>query len=99
MLTQVNRQRRQREVPGLNRRHAIMEFVDRLEHSFVPAAVLDAADDESDSGSVQSQLIERGGQVAEERGALAPDRCDFRKAPAKNLLACKLSITIRSEQF
>jgi hypothetical protein len=57
------------------------------------------ADDESDSGSVQSQLIERGGQVAEELGALAPDRCDFRKAPAKNLLACKLSITIRSEQF
>jgi site-specific DNA recombinase len=39
-----------------------------------PAAVLDAVDNESHNGSGQSQLIERGRQVAEELGTLAPDK-------------------------
>jgi DNA invertase Pin-like site-specific DNA recombinase len=38
-----------------------------------PAVVLDAVDDESHGGSGQSQLIERGRQVAEELGAQAPN--------------------------
>ncbi len=38
-----------------------------------PAAVLDALDDESDAGSGQKQLIERGRQIAEELGAQAPN--------------------------
>ena len=38
-----------------------------------PAAVLDAIDDESHGGSGQSQLIERGRQVAAELGAQAPN--------------------------
>ena len=38
-----------------------------------PAAILDAVDDESHSGSGQSQLIERGRQIAEELEAQAPD--------------------------
>ena len=37
-----------------------------------PAAVFDALDDELQSASGQSQLIERGRQVAEELGAQAP---------------------------
>jgi site-specific DNA recombinase len=38
-----------------------------------PAAVLDALADESDAGSGQKQLIERGRQIAEELGAQAPN--------------------------
>jgi DNA invertase Pin-like site-specific DNA recombinase len=38
-----------------------------------PGAVLDAVDDESDSGSGRSQLIERGHQVAEELESGAPN--------------------------
>jgi site-specific DNA recombinase len=48
--------------------------IDRLRAFFAdPAAVLDAIDDESHSGSGQRQLIERACQVAEELGAQAPN--------------------------
>ena len=47
-------------------------MIDRLRAFFAdPAAILDAIDDKSHSGSGQSQLIERGRQVAEELGAHA----------------------------
>jgi site-specific DNA recombinase len=39
-----------------------------------PTAILDAVDDESHSGLGQSQLIERGRQIAEELAAQAPDK-------------------------
>src|SRR5438034_5253449 len=39
-----------------------------------PAAILDAGHDELHSGAGQSHLIERGRQVAEELGAMAPDK-------------------------
>ncbi len=48
--------------------------IDRLRAFLAdPAAVLDAVDNESHSGSGQSQLIERGRQIAEELGAQAPN--------------------------
>ncbi len=53
-----------------------------------PAAVLDAVDDESHSSSGQSQLIERGHQVAEELEAQAPDGV---KATLMTL-ACRVEI-------
>jgi site-specific DNA recombinase len=53
-----------------------------------PAAVLDAVDDESHRGSGQSQLIERGRQVAEELGAQAPNEV---KATLMTLL-CRVEI-------
>jgi site-specific DNA recombinase len=39
-----------------------------------PTALLDAVNDETHSGSGQSQLIERGRQIAEELGIQAPDK-------------------------
>jgi site-specific DNA recombinase len=39
-----------------------------------PTAILDAVDDETHGGSGQSQLIERGRQIAEELGIQAPDK-------------------------
>ncbi|MGB8901347.1 MAG: hypothetical protein WCC90_19855, partial [Methylocella sp.] len=39
-----------------------------------PGAILDAVDNESHNGSGCSQLIERSRQIAEELGALAPDK-------------------------
>jgi hypothetical protein len=39
-----------------------------------PTAILDAVDDESHSGSGQSQLIKRGRQIADELGAGTPDK-------------------------
>jgi hypothetical protein len=39
-----------------------------------PAAILDVFDDKSHTGSQQSELIECGRRIAEEIGALAPDR-------------------------
>ena len=53
-----------------------------------PTAILDAIDDESHSGSGQSQLIERGRQIAEELGAQAPDKV---KATLMALL-CRVEI-------
>ena len=53
-----------------------------------PAALLDAVDDESNGGSGQSQLIERGRQVAEELGAQAPNEV---KATLMALL-CRVEI-------
>ena len=48
--------------------------IDRLRAFLAdPAAILDAIDDESHSGSGQRQLIERGRQIAEELGAQAPN--------------------------
>ncbi len=53
-----------------------------------PAAILDAVYDESDSGPGQSQLIERGRQIAEELGAQAPNEI---KATLMTLL-CRVVI-------
>jgi DNA invertase Pin-like site-specific DNA recombinase len=53
-----------------------------------PTAILDAVDDETHSGSGQSQLIERGRQIAEELGVQAPDKV---KATLMTLL-CRVAI-------
>jgi site-specific DNA recombinase len=53
-----------------------------------PGAVLDAVDDETDGGSGQSQLIERGRQVAEELESGAPNEI---KATLMTL-ACRVTI-------
>ena len=63
--------------------------IDRLRAFFAdPAAVLDAIDNETHGGSGQSQLIERGRQVAEELGAQAPNEV---KATLMTL-ACRVEI-------
>jgi site-specific DNA recombinase len=63
--------------------------IDRLRAFLAdPAAVLDCVDDESDSGSGQRQLIERGRQVAEELGAQAAN--DVKAALVA--LACRVEI-------
>ena len=59
-----------RRIPASNLEGLV---IDRIRAFFAdPAAILDAIDDELHSGSGQSQLIERGRQVAEELGAHAP---------------------------
>ena len=57
-----------------------------------PGAILDAVDSESHSGSGQSQLIERGRQIAEELGGHAPDKV---KAM---LMALLCRVEIRSDR-
>jgi site-specific DNA recombinase len=65
--------------------------IDRLRAFFAdPAAVLDAIDDETHSGSGQRQLIERSRQVAEELGAQAPTEV---KATLMTL-ACHVEINL-----
>jgi site-specific DNA recombinase len=54
-----------------------------------PTAILDAVDDESHAGSGQSQLIERGRQIAEELGAQTPDKV---KGTLMTLL-CRVAIS------
>src|ERR1700731_3047191 len=53
-----------------------------------PGAILDAADNDSHGGPGRSQLIERGRQIAEELGGLAPDKV---KAMLMTLL-CRVEI-------
>jgi site-specific DNA recombinase len=53
-----------------------------------PTAILDTVDDETHSGSGQSQLIERGRKIAEELGSQAPDKV---KAILMTLL-CRVAI-------
>jgi site-specific DNA recombinase len=53
-----------------------------------PGAILDAVDNESHNGSGCSQLIERGRQLAEDLGGLAPDKV---KATLMTLL-CRVEI-------
>jgi hypothetical protein len=54
-----------------------------------PTTILDAIDHESQSGSGQSQLIERGRQIADELGAGTPDKV---KATLIALL-CRVAIS------
>ena len=58
-----------------------------------PGAILDAAGSESYSGSEQSQLIERGRQIAEDLGTHAPDKV---KAM---LMALLCRVEIRSDRI
>ncbi len=63
--------------------------INRLRTFFAdPAALLDAVDTETHGGSGQSQLIERGRQIAEELGAETPDKV---KATLMALL-CRVAI-------
>ena len=55
-----------------------------------PAAILDVFDDESHTGSQQSELIECGRRIAEEIGALAPDRI---KVTLMTLL-CRVAVKV-----
>ena len=72
LLTGAGRNRSSgRRIPAGNLEGLV---IDRLRAFLAdPAAVLDAVDNESHSGSGQSQLIERGRQIAEELGAQAPN--------------------------
>ena len=72
LLTGAGRNRSSgRRIPAGNLEGLV---INRLRAFFAdPAAVLDAIDDESHSGSGQRQLIERARQVAEELGAQAPN--------------------------
>ena len=72
LLTGAGRNRSSgRRIPAGNLESLV---IDRLRSFFAnPAAVLDAIDDESHSGSGQRQLIERARQVAEELGVQAPN--------------------------
>jgi site-specific DNA recombinase len=87
LLTGTGRSRSNgRRIPAGNLEGLV---INRLRAFFAdPAAVLDAVDDESHSGSGQSQLIERGRQVAEDLQALAPDKV---KATLMTLL-CRVEI-------
>jgi DNA invertase Pin-like site-specific DNA recombinase len=55
-----------------------------------PAAILDVLDDESHTGSRQSELIECGRRIAEDIGALAPDKI---KATLMTLL-CRVAVNV-----
>jgi DNA invertase Pin-like site-specific DNA recombinase len=55
-----------------------------------PAAILDVLDDESHTGLRQSELIECGRRIAEEIGALAPDKI---KATLMTLL-CRVAVNV-----
>jgi site-specific DNA recombinase len=55
-----------------------------------PAAILDVLDDESHTGSRQSELIECGRRIAEDIGALAPDKI---KATLTTLL-CRVAVNV-----
>ena len=68
--------------------------INRLRSFFAdPGAILDAIDSDSHSGSEQSQLIERGRQIAEELGGEAPDKV---KAL---LMALLCRVEIRSDRI
>ncbi len=87
LLTGAGRNRSSgRRIPAGNLEGLV---IDRLRAFFAdPAAILDAVDDKSHSGSGQSQLIERGRQIAEELGAQAPEKV---KATLMTLL-CRVEI-------
>jgi site-specific DNA recombinase len=68
--------------------------INRLRSFFAdPGAILNAIDSDSHSGSEQSQLIERGRQIAEELGGEAPDKV---KAL---LMALLCRVEIRSDRI
>jgi DNA invertase Pin-like site-specific DNA recombinase len=68
--------------------------INRLRSFFAdPGAIVDAIDSDSHSGSEQSQLIERGRQIAEELGGEAPDKV---KAL---LMALLCRVAIRSDRI
>jgi site-specific DNA recombinase len=65
--------------------------INRLRAFFAePTALLDVLDDESHTGSQQSELIECGRRIAEEIGALAPDKI---KATLMTLL-CRVVVDV-----